>query len=388
MFLGVSRNVKILSIGFFSIFFGFSAAQQYVVPFFSDQGSVNVGFYSLILIYLFFMLSGPASSVFVSKYGSKKCMLLGVLTYFVFIAALPLKSHAAVYLASSLLGIGASFLWTGQNTYVVKASDEKYYGANSGFFSSIMMLGSGIGILALSHLSSKYNYGKSFFLLSIFPIIGFLILLKLKDIKSENTNNRFRLIKKIISSKTALRLSSLWFAVNFASGLVIGIIPMQIKDIFGLAYIGMLSSLFFFIPILLSFFFGKLYDRVGRNKTILASYMLQLAALLALYFDSKITLITGIILFSLNRALITPVTYALVGDVSKKENLEFLAAFFWTVQNIGVVLSLIISQILVHKIGLIYFVSIFVTVVSLFILQPIFKLNKNKIRKMISKETA
>ncbi len=387
MFYGVSREVKLLGLSFAFIFFGFSAVQQYVIPFFSDSGLIDVGFYSLILIYLFFMLSGPVSSVFVSKYGSKTCMLSGTLFYFIFGISLLAKSHALIYIASGLVGIGASFLWTGQNTYIIKASNEKHYGASSGFFNTIVMLGSGIGVIALGFLITKYTYSASFLLFSLFPVMGFLLLLRLKNIKSKKRNNKFLLMKKLLFSKTALKLSSLWFAMNFARGLTLGMIPLQIKDIFGIPFIGLLLSLSYIIHILLSFSLGKFSDKIGRTKTIVISYLLQLIALSALYFQNKITLVAGIIIFALNGALTSSATYALAGDVSKKENLEFLTAFFWTIQNMGVLLSLLISKFFVSEIGTIYLISIIVTVASFLILQPLLKLNVNEIKEKISEET-
>ena len=387
MFNEISREVKLLSLSFAFILFGFGAVQQYLIPFFSDNGLIEVGFYSLILIYLFFMIFGPVSSVFVSKYGSKKCMLFGAIFYFIFIVSMLAKSHALIYLASVLVGIGASFLWTGQNTYIIKASNKEHYGANTGFFSMFMMLGSGIGILVLGFLITKYSYSQSFLLFSIFPIIGFMLLIRLKNIESEKINNRFRLMKKLLQSKTALKLSSLWFAVNFAGGLTLGIIPMQINNLFGVSFIGILLALFYIIPILLSFSLGKLSDKVGRTKAIAISYVLQLAAFSALYFQSKAMLVAGIIIFALNGTITRAITGALVGDVSTKGNLEFLTAFFWTVQNMSVVLALIISKIFVSEISAIYLVSIIVTVVSFLILQPLLKLSVNEIKERISEET-
>ena len=45
--------------------------------------------------------------------------------YSVFIFSLISKSVALIYFASILLGTAASFLWTGQNSYLIRASDEK-----------------------------------------------------------------------------------------------------------------------------------------------------------------------------------------------------------------------------------------------------------------------
>jgi len=249
------------------------------------------------------------------------------------------------------------------------------------------MLGSGIGILTLGFLISGHSYAKPFLLFSIFPIIGLVLLLRAKNIKSEKVDNRFRMMKKLMLSKTALKLSSLWFAVNFASGLIMGIIPIQIKNLFGVPFIGILLALFYIIPILLSFSLGKLSDKVGRTRAIAISYVLQLAAFSALYFQGKMTLVIGIGIFALNGTITRAITYGLTGDVSNKKNLEFLTAFFWTIQNLGVLSALIISKLWVSDISAIYLVSIIVTVASFLVLRPLLKLSTSEIKEKISQET-
>ena len=76
MKFSINRDVKLLSVSFLLIFLGFNGVQQYVTTFFSDIGAVDLGFQSLILIYLFFILFDPLSALFVSKHGGKKCMIV------------------------------------------------------------------------------------------------------------------------------------------------------------------------------------------------------------------------------------------------------------------------------------------------------------------------
>ncbi|MCK5176971.1 MAG: MFS transporter, partial [Candidatus Aenigmarchaeota archaeon] len=179
----VSKEVKILSLSFFLIFLGFNGVQQYITVFFSDTGLIDLGFYSLILIYLCFTLSEPLSAVFVSKYGAKKCMIISSIFYSLFIISLLSKSVALIYLCSALLGIAASLLWTGQNSYLIRASDKKHYGENAGFFNSLQSLGSALGVFILGFLISVFLFDLSFLFFSIIPMLGFLLLFKLKDLK-------------------------------------------------------------------------------------------------------------------------------------------------------------------------------------------------------------
>ncbi|RLJ08778.1 MAG: hypothetical protein DRP16_00600 [Candidatus Aenigmatarchaeota archaeon] len=383
----INKEIKLLSLCFLLIFLGFNGVQQYITTFFSSNKAIDLGFHSLILIYLFFILFDPLSGLLVSKHGAKKCMIVSSIFYSVFIISLLSRSTLFIYFTSSLLGIAASLLWTGQNSYLIRASNKRYYGANSGFFNSFQSLGSAFGVFILGFLIPMFLFNVSFLIFSVFPLFGFLLLFGLKDLETKQDINHFRFVKKSITSVTALKLSSFWFSINFVFGLVISIIPLEIKKILGLPYIGILSSLFYVLPILLSYFFGKLSDIKGRKTMIIFSYILLIISLAFLLFSSQAAfLVLGIILLALNWTITKPITYALVGDVSTKENLEFLTALFWMIQNVGVVAALLLSQAFKFKVKTLYLISIFIVLCSLMVLAPLLKLDIKKLKEKISQE--
>lgn len=381
----MNREIKILSLAFFFISLGFNAVQQYVTSYFARIGMAEIGFHSLILIYLFFILSNPLSAYFVSKYGSRKCTAYGSLFYFLFIITLLTKLPVIIYFSSVLIGIAASFLWTGANCYLIKVSEKDSYGKNSGFFSSFQSLGSALGVIILGFLVGRFLFKLPFLAFSLFPIIGFFLLLTTKEVASDRQINRFSLIGKSITSVTALKLSSIYFATSFIYGLAIGIIPIQIKNTIGISYVGVLSALFYILPIFFSYFFGKLSDIEGRQKIITFSYILLAIGLVFLFYSNYVfALVIGIFFLALNSAIIKPILYALVGDVSTKENMEFITALFWMVQNAGVVSALVISSLV--KTEGIFIGSILVVIISFMILLPLLKLNLEEIKLKLSQE--
>lgn len=379
------RDIRLLSLGFLFIFTGYNSVQQFVTTYFAQAGLDSTGFLSLLLVYVFLTISNPLSVIFVSKYGSKICMTFGLLIYSLFIASLITNSVLLVYFASCLLGIGASLLWTGQGTYIVKTTDEKSYGANSGFFYTLLSAGSVVGVLILGFLVSKFSFKLPFLIFSIFPIIGLLFIVKLKDLRKESTPDFMRIIVRSIGSTTALRLSVIWFSFSFIFGLIIGIIPIETKRIIGTSYIGLLSSLFFIMPIIFSYLFGKLSDFTGRKKFIVYSYLLGIIGLLLLFIAKEaILLVLGVIFLALNFSIIRPLTFALVGDLSTEKNLEVLTALFLTIGNLGTVSSLLISSITQPK--TIYLISIITIIISLVILYPLMKIRFSQIKSKISAE--
>ena len=109
----VPRPIILLGIALFFIFFGFNAAQQFITPFFEQQGIVEVGFQSLILIYISLVFANPFAAAIAVKYGPKVVVVGGSLAYSLYIASLVSGVVSLIYLASLLLGVGAGFFWMG-----------------------------------------------------------------------------------------------------------------------------------------------------------------------------------------------------------------------------------------------------------------------------------
>jgi len=385
----LSREVKILGLAAFFLFLGFDGVQEYITSFFSESGLIEGGFKSLILIYLFFVIFDPIASNFVSRFGAKKCILFGSLFYPLFILSLLSKSIWVIYLASALLGMAAAFFWIGQNSMLIRTSKRESYGATCGFFNFSHMLGSSLGVVTLGILIQEIGFNNSFFLFSLFPLVGFFLLLNLKDIRVDKKVNRSKLLTRPVFSKTILRLASIPFVFNFTFGLVIGIIPLQIKEVLGISYVGVLTSLFFILPVLISYLSGKVSDVTGREKAIIFSYSVLLSGLVLLYFFSyqPFFLAVGIILLALNWAIMRPLVLALVGDVSTEKNLEPVVALFWLVGVMGIVAALGVSHF-VLTFNLVYFISIILGIVSFILVFPLFKLGVEELRKKISLETS
>lgn len=384
MFKSIQKEIKILSFSFFFIFVGFGGVQQYVTTFFSQLGFVNVGFNSLLILYIFFTLSNPLGAIVVSKYGAKKSMMVGALTYFLYIISILSKSMSVIYIGSALIGIGAAILWIAQNTYIISASSKKSYGTNTGFFSSIFAFGSAAGILILGFVVSKLSFRPSFLVFSMFPIFGMFMQAKLKDIRTEKKTNNFGLVKKSIKSPTGIMLSIIGFSFMLIVGLVIGILPLEINRIFGNEkYIGILSSLFFALPIF-AYLFGRLSDMMGRKFIIILIHVVSLVGLFLLYFSTKWYLIVGVFLLAVNYGAFLTTNSALVGDVSTKKNIEFIAALFWIFRNLGIVVTLFIPTVM--SIDKVYIVAISVTIISLVTTSLLFRKSFKEIRKKLELE--
>lgn len=381
----ISKNIRLLSLAFLFIFIGFDGVQQYLTTFFAQSNLLRVGFNSLILIYLFFVLSDPISAIFVSKIGPKLSMILGTIFYSLFIFIITSKILFLIYMASALLGVGASLLWTGQNSYLIMEANVKARGTSAGFFGRILYVGSAIGAIVLGFFIKSISFNIPFLIAAFFPLVGLLFLVNLKRFPPKKSKNHLRLIGKALISKTAWRFSLIWFATFFINGLVIGIIPLEINKIIGVNYVGYLSSLFFIAPILFTYRFGKISDSKGRTRILSLALLLCLIGLIFLYFaQSTVPLVTGIVFEAIFFAIVFPLTLALVGDVSERRNLEYLAAFFWMVRNIGYLISIFLSSLIQTK--LIYIISVATLGISAVIFAPLLLRSLSEVKRQISLE--
>lgn len=343
----ISRNVKLLSVAFLLIFFGFDGIQQYVTTFFDEAGVKSVGFASLLIIYVVFALVNPVAAVAVSRVGAKRSMVAAVVFYTLYCLSLITTQPLMIYAASALLGAAGALLWTAQNSYLIRASDTTAYGANAGVFSTLFALGAAGGVFLLGLLLPFLGYKTGFFLFALVPLVALVPLLKIQDIRVEAKGNKWREMRRAMVSITALRIAAIWFAFNFIQGLMLGIIPLQIKSVIGVWAIGILGGMFYIMPMLFAYVFGKLSDLRGRRGMITLMYALSIAGI-GLMFGARVPaiLVVAIFLFAFNFGISRTITFALVGDISTKENVESLTALTWMVQIVAFVSALLLSVVL------------------------------------------
>jgi len=384
----MKKDIKLLSLAFLLIFAGYNSVQQYVTTYFTGIGESQVGFRSLILIYIFFAVANPLASIFTSKYGSKLAMLVAAPIYGLYIFSISFKNPAIVYLTSSLLGMAASFIWTGETSYLMRISEQKSRGKNSGFFNAVFSVGSVFGLFALGYLSTRFALQSLFQIAAFASFLGFLFLFFLRDVKSAKLQNQFVFLKKIIFSKTAIRVSLIGFVFSLIFGVAISLIPVQIGSLAGVEFIGPLTSVFYFFPIIMSYSFGSLSDVKGRRVLLIWSFAITLVGLFFLYLSNNfLFLIIGVLLTAVTRSLAGgagPVTVSLIGDISDENNLDFVTALFWMMQNFGVVVALFITLFL--KTREVYLILFLIVAVAFLAVWPILKTNLNLIQRKVSQE--
>ncbi|XP_047485284.1 UNC93-like protein MFSD11 [Penaeus chinensis] len=132
-------SVLVLGVAFMFIFTSFQTQgnmQQVVIKSIQqdDPGFRGSGYISLAVIYAVFATFNWLAPSCLSFLGPKLTMIVGGVTYVIFIASFLWPQTWLLYLSSVLIGIGAALIWTGQGNYLTLMSEQDTIARNSGIF--------------------------------------------------------------------------------------------------------------------------------------------------------------------------------------------------------------------------------------------------------------
>jgi hypothetical protein len=150
-------NVVIMSAAFFFNFTSYSTLQSYL----STTLPANLGFESLVVIYVFFWLFIPIAPVFCARANDRHVMVLGALSYSLFTASLISGIRTAILVASAILGFGAALLWVAQGSFLTACSLEENRGRYAGIFWMGFQMSGIAGPLASYFILTRFNEDKS-----------------------------------------------------------------------------------------------------------------------------------------------------------------------------------------------------------------------------------
>ncbi|CAD7094176.1 unnamed protein product [Hermetia illucens] len=150
-------NVLILGFGFMFLFTSFQTMgniEKTVLDsiHYDDPSFTGDGYTSLAIIYAVFALIGWLAPSVLAYTGPRGAMLIGGSTYCLFMVSFLWPRNWLLYLASAILGLGASITWTGQGTFLSRCSDTSTISRNSGVFWA--MLQATVACLGLIFLAS------------------------------------------------------------------------------------------------------------------------------------------------------------------------------------------------------------------------------------------
>nr|XP_023023636.1 UNC93-like protein MFSD11 [Leptinotarsa decemlineata] len=138
-------NVLLLGLSFMLIFTAFQTMgniEKTILSSITSEDPTFTGnaYYSLAIIYVVFSIFNWAAPSVISVIGPKFSMVLGGCAYLLFIVSFIIPKTWLLYLVSTIIGIGAAMIWTGQGNYLTLNSTKRHISRNSGVFWAMLQL--------------------------------------------------------------------------------------------------------------------------------------------------------------------------------------------------------------------------------------------------------
>ena len=346
MFLTPNHNLNKLSYGFALLFVAIGSILQYITPYFYAQGYEHLGFRLLSILYFFIFAGNFFAPYFIGKYGSQKMIVLTTILYIISIIMMIVDNRLIIYSGTILLGLSGAVLWNSQNNYIVGISQDNNRGKNSGFFVAVYGVGYAFGIYLLGYLITIYGYQSAFYMMIGFAFGGLYLFSKMEHLESDTLEKRNISLFSIRSLTLLKVVLSSSFIQSLLFGLAIALIPFHVQMVTNDSMlVGLLSAMFFLMPLLLSVPVGNFSDKHGRGKIVVGAVMVALVGLLVFNGATTFTrLLMGMTLISVAQAILFPMFIALQGDVSTPENQPLITNFFVLFKYIGMVSGVLLGD--------------------------------------------
>ncbi len=345
--LNKNPNLTRLSYGFALLFIPIGSILQYITPYFYEKGDENMGFRILIILYACILIANFVAPYFIRRYGSQKMIVVTAIVYIISIIAIIMDNSLIIYIGAILLGFAGAILWNSQNNYIVGISQDHNRGANSGYFVSVYGVGYALGIVLLGYLIEILSYQKAFYIIIIFAFGSLYLFWNMDRLEGEFRQKHADSIFTIRSITLLKSVLSGSFIQAIIFGLAVSLVPLHIQIITqNSTIVGVLSALFFIMPLLLSIAIGKLSDKNGRGVIIIIGIFMALVGVTAFHFSTTLGgLVVGMVGISIAQAILFPMSIALQGDIATPENQTIITNLFVLFKYIGMVSGIVIGNI-------------------------------------------
>jgi len=172
-------NLLVLSSGFMVLFAAYNSLQNFETSLLPG----NLGNESLGVLYGTVCITVFAAPMTVHYLTEKWTMILGGISYVVYMISLVKIIRAVVLVMSIVIGAGAAILWVAQGSFLTKISPEDKRGRNSGIFWGIFQLCNFFGNLAAYFVLKHMSDTALFIMFVIISSVGVAVLLFLRPIE-------------------------------------------------------------------------------------------------------------------------------------------------------------------------------------------------------------
>lgn len=301
-----------------------------------------------LIVGLYSITNTPANIFFgrlIDKVGYKKPLIAGLLGDAICmlsysICALPI--HLVILrifhgMTGGLAGPATMFA-------AVEHAHESKKGRAMGLYGMSIGIATLVGYGLSSVLSAHLGYKSVFYCGAVLLLIGALLSFAMPGSKASTGEARipikeeFRKVGKLLRRKGLLPSYCSIFAIYFAFGGIITLLPLQIKNL-GMEpfHVGIILAIFAAVFMLLQFPSGVVSDRLGRWIPIATGLSLSIISLAILpHLESFASLAATMALYGAGYAAVFPSISALVADNAAPEERGIATGIFHALLTAGV----------------------------------------------------
>lgn len=335
----INHNVLYIVLGYFWIFFGFNAAQQYLLVSFALMNKQQNAIFALLILYTTFLISGIFSSKIIAKLGLKKSVILGALTYTVFIFSLISKNFNLIYFASVLIGLGAGLLWISSGQIISENSSHSNLGRNLGLQYASFILGTLFGTAFGALLLNRLNFNQLYFCFGLVSLLAIPLLFNLRLKPSPVLMTKFNLL--FIFNKKLLLISPIVFASAYILNQTFTSMNLVILNLFNLKTVGIIASILRLTMVISVLVLGTLSDSINKVRLLAFLGICGITGtVFFLYSTQLISVLFSIIFLGIFVSATYPICLALFKEHSRKRDYIYSISAFQIYNNVAVLISL------------------------------------------------
>jgi DHA1 family multidrug resistance protein-like MFS transporter len=245
------------------------------------------------------------AGVLADRFGRKRNMIFGLTLIIVSsIAAGTAESYLWLVFARIAEGLGSALYVTAATTWVAQVSAGEYRGRYMSLYTGLLFAGTAFGPTIGGYVAAHFGLPAPFFAYAVFAFVGLMATLPLKEpvdtAETTRANVSMKDVPGVLSNGPFMLVNLSVLALFFLrSGVRSTLVPLYASENLGLAHdrIGLLLTVAAIVTAALTFPSGRLSDRVGRKRPIMACLFLSAVAVLLIPLQHGLASLAGVMAF-------------------------------------------------------------------------------------------
>lgn len=299
--------------------------------------------YKGLIISLFTLtaaISRPFSGKLTDKWGRVPVMAIGSSVCVICGFLYPILSSVSGFLLLRLVhGFSTGFKPTSTSAYVADIIPQKRWGEALGMHGLCFSIGGALGPALGSMIVNAYGMNVMFYSSSFLAFLSIIIVFNMKETltaKEKLNKSMFYIGRKDIVDRNVFPAGIITFLSYTAFGLILTLIPDWSEHL-GAVNKGIFFTAFTVASVLVRFGAGKVSDKHGRPKVIMAGLIITSIALFVISEGRDIQmLLIGAGIYGIGTGILSPAISAWTIDMSNPEHRGKAVATMYISMELGI----------------------------------------------------